>query len=100
MFKRQGEITSPERTEMNTCRFCKNQHNDLVQYARRHYACWSCYLDAGKTLAALSVTEIRRIPWKIARDRNLGELVDHILARHDRRMNEYRASVANKESAA
>lgn len=85
---------------MNTCRFCKKQHNNLVQYARRHYACWSCYLDSGKTLMGLSVNEIRRIPWKIVRDRDLGELVDHILARHDWLMNEYHASLANKESAA
>lgn len=85
---------------MNTCRFCKKQHNNLVQYARRHYACWDCYLDSGKTLTALSVTEIRRIPWKIARDRSLGELVDHILARHDRLMNEYRTTLTAKERAA
>ena len=70
---------------MNTCRFCKQQHDSLVQYSRRHYACWSCYLDAGKQLADLSATEVRRIPWRIVKDRGLEGLVGHILARHDQR---------------
>ena len=70
---------------MNTCRFCGEQHNSMVRYGKRHYACWPCYLDAGKPLSDLVTVELRQIPWRLVRDRGLEAEVAGILAFREQR---------------
>lgn len=78
---------------MNTCRFCGKQHSssDMVRYGTRHFACWSCYLDAGKSLAKLNTASLRRIPWRIVRDRGLQGEVYGILAIREGTLDAYLA---------
>lgn len=71
---------------MNTCRFCKSRHNSMVRYSRTHYACWPCFLDNGKPLEHLATAELRRIPWRIVRDRGLEAKIGAILAFREARL--------------
>lgn len=57
-----------------TCRFCKKTSFDsegMVKYGVRHYACYDCYLDAGKTLNALHSWQVGEFPCRVLKDRGL-----------------------------
>jgi hypothetical protein len=56
---------------MQTCRFCKGWHGEMVKYGVRHYAHHACYLDAGKTLEELHAWQIRDFPFRVLADRDL-----------------------------
>jgi hypothetical protein len=78
---------------MNTCRFCKtirhgvDADRSMLRYGRGHrnYACWACYLDAGKQLEALPTATLNAIPWKLVRDRHLETVVCDILTGREKR---------------
>ena len=63
---------------MNTCRFCKEStfhpETEGVRYGPRHFAHFACYLDAGKTLEALTKWQVGRFPFKMLKERGLFEL--------------------------
>lgn len=65
----------------NTCRFCdKTAHHDrLIKYGTRHYAHPDCYLDAGKTLDALPIWQLRQFPYFLLKERELLETAQELL---------------------
>ncbi len=58
---------------MYICRFCSKWANDddLVKYGVRHHAHFTCYLDAGKRLAALSAWQVGQFPVLLLDERGL-----------------------------
>jgi len=54
-----------------TCRFCKQWHGNMIQYATRHYAHFHCYLDAGKSLDDLHSWQVRQFPYFLLKNRDL-----------------------------
>ncbi len=53
---------------MTTCRFCKEVsfgRVEMVKYGVRHYACFKCYLEAGKSLDDLSDWQVGRFPYRL-----------------------------------
>lgn len=55
-----------------TCRFCKqsgHRDEDFVKYGTRHYAHYSCYLNAGKSLSALQDWKILRFPFRLLKQK-------------------------------
>lgn len=61
---------------MSTCRFCGEfvHHTDEVKYQVRHYAHFSCYLDAGKLLADLHPWQVNLFQYRVLADRDLLEV--------------------------
>ena len=58
---------------MHVCKFC-HEHaddDDLLRYAKRHYAHHRCYLDAGKPLNDLPDRLIVQFPYRLLEERGL-----------------------------
>ena len=56
-----------------TCRMClaTTSEDCLVKYGTRHYAHFTCYLDAGKALSDLPFWQVGRFPHAILKQRGL-----------------------------
>jgi hypothetical protein len=57
------------------CRICGQvsfrPDKEMIQPRRRHWYHFICYLDAGKSLNALSNKMLRRFPYQLLRERKL-----------------------------
>jgi hypothetical protein len=68
---------------INTCRFCHEAiwgSDPSVKYGTRHYAHPVCYLDAGKTLQGLSLSNINGLPYFLLKERGLLEQAEQLVA--------------------
>lgn len=72
----------PSFPSMQSCRLCHSdmQHYEGVKYSRRHYAHFTCYLDAGKPLSDLHKWQIEGFPFRVIRDRGLMAEVERLTA--------------------
>jgi hypothetical protein len=63
------------RQSFQTCCVCGQvsfrPDKEMIQPRRRHWYHFVCYLDAGKSLNALSDNMLRRFPYKLLRERKL-----------------------------
>ncbi len=74
---------------MNTCRFCKQwTSDDLLKYGTRHYAHWSCYIKAGKSLSDLRDWQIVTVPYRLVVDTPNEAIVQAAWARHSKERNQ------------
>jgi len=64
----------------STCRYCKKYGNSerMVKYGVRHYAHFSCFLDAGRKLTELHPWQVGKFPAILLRDRGLSEEAERI----------------------
>ena len=67
---------------LNVCRLCHRdvRHYDGIQYGKRHYAHFACYLDAGKPLSDLDEWQIEGFPFKLINERGLMAEVERLTA--------------------
>ncbi len=67
-------------SKFNTCRFCTSiMSDDLVKYGTRHYAHYTCYLDAGKRLEDLPKWQVETFPYFLLKARGLLDKARQIL---------------------
>lgn len=69
-------------SDFRNCRFCGKHDDDskMVKYGVRHYAHYSCYLDAGKLLNDLHGWQVGQFPCRILKDHGLLDLAEKIAA--------------------
>lgn len=64
-----------------TCRFCgESAREGMTQYGVRHYAHFSCYLEAGKKLEDLHAWQIGQFPFRLLQEHGIMADAEKLIA--------------------